>query len=209
MKRLFKALAAGLTGLLMSAAAHASLSVTLVPSTITVAQDTVFTIKVHLSGLDTTQSVVSGFDFRLFFDDNLLQATDALLNASVFTPGFLAIDYLNPGEIGANYVDASLDFATLAGLQSGGDFDLLTLEFKSRSVNGGTFLSFGPSLAFDRNLIDFDGFTLAADYGQACIIVGEGGCDQRVPEPASMALATLGLIAAWLPSALRRRRMRL
>ena len=193
--------AAGWLGAAVSAQA-AVLSIQQATSTTTVGG--IVTVDLVISGLDADNEIVSGFDLDVFFDPAVLGVASL---TTVFAPwgslGDLLLDqnFVAPGHV-EFILTAFNDDATLAGLQ-GDSFTLSSITF-SGLADGFSLVNFGADLNFERNVVGRNANSLPLTVQGACIAVGTGTCDQKVPEPATLALVLLGLAAA----AVTRRRTR-
>ena len=84
--------------------------------------------------------------------------------------------------------------------------DLLLFRFvMAGAADGVTSFALGANPDFERNLLGLNFESLNVNVGSACIAVGTGSCDNRVPEPASFGLAGLALLAAGVAGRNRRR----
>ena len=97
-----------------------------------------------------------------------------------------------------------LDDATLAAGQA--DSFLLGTFTMHGAADGVTNIAFGPDPDFQRNFVGLDALSLDVQLGSACIAVGSGSCGGgNAPEPASLALVGLALLAAVAAGRSRRR----
>lgn len=190
------------SGWLASAPAVAVPTLSIQPATSTIAVGGSVNVDLVISGLDAGGDIVSGFDLDVFFDPGIVSAFS--LN-TVFAPWGTGNDVLlEQNFVGAGHVEFKLaafnDDATLAGLQ-GDSFVLSSISFVG-VADGFSLVDFGADLNFERNVVGNNATSLALDVAGACIAVGTGSCDQKVPEPATLALVLTGLgLVAW-----RRRR---
>lgn len=169
------------------------------------------TVDINISGLSSIGEIASAFDLNVLFSSSVLSGTSVVFNSAIFG-GLANIDTsftFNAGNTGAILNSFASD-AALAALQTADPFRLMSMTFSALAV-GNTFLTFGPSLDFDRAVIGRNGVQLDLDYTRACVSVGASapgtGCaNVPVPEPASFALVGLALLAGGAASrkALRR-----
>lgn len=188
-----------------AAPAQAAPVVTFSASSYQVAVGDVVTVDLSISGLGA--EILSAFDINMLYDGSVM--TNASVTHSVFAGAFgpfleqdqasTSFDFGNTGVI-----DYSLsDDATLAAQQAD-DFLMLRFAFTA-DADGFSFIGLGGDLDFERNFVGLNFASLDVEVNGICIGVGTGTCN-AVPEPASFGLAALGLVGAFMPAALRRRR---
>ena len=198
-KKTFTALALAAGAMVVSAPASAAIALTFTPASshIDVGQDV--SINVSITGLGA--EILSGYDLNFLFNSSVLTTKDVLASV-VFGTAVGLNQVVSAGDIGLD--DSSLeDDATLAGSQAD---DLLLFTFLMTGVDDGvTSFALGANPDFERNLLGLNFESLNVNVGSACIAVGTGSCDNRVPEPASFGLAGLALLAAGVAGRNRRR----
>lgn len=164
----------------------------------------VVTIDVHISGLDT--EILSGYDLNFRYNSSILHwlSTDesSVLGQLGSSP-FVLNDPFAEGDLGM-FASATVGDATLAANQAN-DFLLFSFQLTG-STDGVTSFGLGGDLDVERNFTGLRSQSLNVDVGSLCIAVGNAEC--AVPEPASYALVGLGLLAAFAPATVRRRKAR-
>ncbi len=205
-------------------AAHCAPTVFFKPATQAVAQGAAVSVGVWISGLQPTNEIVSAFDLNVLLSNGNLVSPGAtyagtaplgsLTGPDPLSPDAeFTVDFPNPLEVGVKG-NSFLSDDDLEALQSGlggvpDEFLLYTLSFTAGLTDGATFLSFGASPVFDRNITGkLAGQLQGVTFGTACVAVGAdaAACRAQVPEPSSYALVALGLVAAGLAGRTRRRR---
>ena len=208
MKRILSvlALAAGL--LLAAAPASAAIMVSFAPSSTHINVGDDVKIDVSISGLGA--QILSAVDINFLFSGGAAPWTVAdfsALNrrAQSREPRrqLLTFDTIDPGNVGIQAFSL-LDDATLEAGQA--DSFLLGTFTLHGAADGVTHIAFGPDPDFDRNFVGLDALSLVVDLGTACIAVGTGSCGGgNAPEPASLGLIGLALLAAVAAGRPRRR----
>ncbi|MBL8446577.1 MAG: PEP-CTERM sorting domain-containing protein [Zoogloeaceae bacterium] len=161
---------------------------------------TQFSIDVVVTGLDATDEIVSAFDLDIYYNSTKLQFDDFIFSLALGDP--LNFDAIQSGPNASGGVidvaaNSFLDDGTLAANQ--GDSVLLGTLLFSGLLDGVSTLSFGADLDFGRNVVGRNAESLGVIAGTACVAVGANfNCvptpDNSVPEPATLALAALGLL---------------
>jgi hypothetical protein len=194
MKKLLAALA--MFGALSGAQA-APIVVSFVPAATQIAVGESTTVEMRITGLD--DEVLSSFDIDMFFDAAVLD------NFFVTWTGFAEMggpdaewDVTFGPDVTEVLAYSLLDDPDLAAIQSN-SFVVLTFGFEGLA-DGASLINLGADIDFERNFVGLDGATLDVTVNGTCIAVGDGDCNQRVPEPAGLALfgvaACSGLWAA-------------
>jgi hypothetical protein len=160
-------------------------------------------VDVSISGLGA--EVVSGFDLNFLFNSLPLSYSSATYFGGQLGAQTALNSTVAAGNLGFDVVSLELD-AALAASQAD-SFQLFSLTFTG-AADGVSFLTLGADPDFERLFTGLNAASLAVDVGRVCIAVGQGVCPVTpVSEPATYGLAGLALAAAWLPGALRRRRV--
>lgn len=205
-RKLLSTLAVALGAGFAAAPASAVITVSFEPATqhVATAGDPV-SVDLRISGLGT--EVLSGFDLNVLFDSAILSTGGSVtfFNGDLGNPWFLDAEF-NVGDRGLDGFSMLFDDDALAAVQTDDSFVFARIGWTTLA-DGFTLLNFGPDPDFQRNITGRNALSLDVDFGSACISVGTGNCDQRVPEPSAVSLAGLGL-AGMLGVALRRRRPR-
>lgn len=161
------------------------------------------TVDVSIAGLG--DEVLSAFDLNFLWDGHIMgssrsvDATSAQLQLGGGDPQLTtwAIDTVALGNWGLQ-VSSLLFDDPLAAAQ---DDAFLLARFTFRAdADGATTFALGGDPDFERNFVGRDFQTLNVQIGSACVAVGSGHC--QVPEPATLGLAGVALLAA---AATRRR----
>jgi MYXO-CTERM domain-containing protein len=203
MKQSLAALTLAAGTLLAAVPASAAIVVSFVPDATNIAIGGVATVEMRIAGLDS--EILSAFDINMLFDQSVLDNFSVTHNVVTEFGGFPANSYVDttfdPGDTGV--IDGSyLDDVTLAASQADA-FTVLTFRFTGLA-DGFSFINLGLDPDFQRNFVGSNFQTLTVDVQGTCVSVGSGSCS--VPEPATFGLAALGLLGAFVPGALRRRR---
>jgi MYXO-CTERM domain-containing protein len=199
LKKTFTALALAAGAMVASAPASAALSLTFTPASSHInVGDSVF-IDVSITGLGA--EILSGYDLNFLFNSSVL-TTSSVTAFPVLGASLGLNQVVSAGDIALD--DSSLeDDATLLASQAD---DLLLFTFLMTGVaDGVTSFALGADADFERNVLGLNAESLNVNVGSACIAVGTGSCDNRVPEPASFGLAGLALLAAGVAGRARRR----
>lgn len=164
----------------------------------------VVTIDVRISGLDT--EILSGYDLNFRYNSSILHWLSTDESSVLFQLGSspsVSNDPLVHGNLGM-FAWATDEDATLMANQAN-EFLLFSFQLTG-SADGVTSFGLGGDIDYERNFTGLRSETLNVDVGSLCIAVGNAEC--AVPEPASYALVGLGLLAAFAPAAVRRRKAR-
>ncbi len=207
MKKLSKtlsALAVAASAMLVSAPASAGVVISFSPSATHLNVGDSVTIDMSISGLGT--QILSAFDFNALWNGSVATwssfAIVPVCGQLGADPLFCSIDTLDSNNLGAQGNATILD-DDLAAIQPD---SFLIAQFTLRGLaDGVTTFSLGADPDFERNFVGREFATLDVNVGSACIAVGTGSCDNRVPEPASFGLAGLALLAAGVAGRNRRR----
>ncbi|MBL8437635.1 MAG: PEP-CTERM sorting domain-containing protein [Zoogloeaceae bacterium] len=161
---------------------------------------TQFSIDVIVTGLNGSNEIVSAFDLDINYNSTQLQFDDFIFSLELGDP--LNFDVLQSGPSASGGVidvaaNSFLDDDTLATNQA--DAVVLGTLLFTGVLDGVSSLSFGADLKFGRNVVGRGAESLPVNAGTACIAVGADfnctpGPDNAVPEPATLALAALGLL---------------
>lgn len=191
-------------GWLAALPSRAAPVLSIVPTSTSVSVGGSFTANLVISGLTSSNEIVSGFDLDVFYDPSVLSA-DSL--TTVFAPWGTGADVLfSGGVVALGHVSFLLgaipDDDTLAGLQ-GDSFVLSSINFQALT-DGFSNITFGANLDNERNVVGRNELSLNQVTTGTCVAVGTGEClVNDVPEPATLPLVLLALSAGGL--ALRRR----
>ena len=198
-KKTFTALALAAGAMVVSAPASAALSLTFTPASSHINVGDTVSIDVSITGLGA--EILSGYDLNFLFNSSVL-TTSSSTAFSVLGASWGLNNVVSPGEIALDDVSTE-DDATLMASQAD---DLLLFRFvMAGAADGVTSFALGANPDFERNLLGLNFESLNVNVGSACIAVGTGSCDNRVPEPASFGLAGLALLAAGVAGRNRRR----
>ncbi len=202
------ALAAGL--LLAAVPASAAIVVSFSPSSTHINVGDDVNIDVSISGLGA--EILSAVDINFLFTGGAAPWTgfdfSGLENAlSLGNPGvddILFVDTMTAGNVGIQAFSLLLDEPLAAGQADSFLLGTFTLH---GTADGVTHIAFGPDPDYDRNFVGLDALSLNVDIGSACIAVGTGSCEggPNAPEPASLWLIGLALLAAVAAGRPRRR----
>ena len=174
-------------------------------------------IGVWISGLTAASEIVSAFNLNVHLSNSILG-----VGSATYSPGaplgsllgalpdaeFSSTATASDVSVLANSFLSNGDLETLQTGLGGvaNEFLLYTLAFTAANVNASTLLTFASRPAFDMNVVGKDPFSsLVVNFGSTCVIVGNGGTCQQVPEPASYGLAAIALFAAGVAGRSRRR----
>ena len=204
MKKLIALCGLVLGTLLSAAPAGAAPVLSFTPSSSHINVGDSVTIDATVSGLGA--EILSAYDLNFTYNPALLNWQVVTQFISPFNVNFSAMagfDNVVNGDLGffLNSLDSDAD---LAAAQAD---SFLIFRFTLQGLTDGvTNFTLGPDLDFDRNFVGLDALSLDFGVGSACIAVGTGVCRAQVPEPASLGLVGVALLAAMAPAALRRRR---
>ncbi len=197
MKRTFVLGVAAFAALVIAAPARA-ITISFVPSSTTVDVGDPIDIDVLVSDLGI--EIVSAYDLDVDYDSTIVTATGVTFTPFLGGPlDAMEVAILNPGFIDF-FAVSFLSDDELAALQ-GGPFVLATLSFVAISP-GTTSLIFDPIKFPGIDVKGRDGARLAVNAEEGEINVRE---QTRIPEPSTLWLGLVGLLAA---RELRRRRAR-
>ena len=208
MKRMLSALALAAGLLLAAVPASAAIMVSFAPSSTHINVGDDVNIDVSISGLGA--EILSAVDINFLFTGGAAPWTVAdfggMNNAfNLGNPGdsYFFFDMILPGNLGI-IAGSLLDDATLAAGQA--DSFLLGTITLHGTADGVTHIAFGPDADFEHNFVGLDATSLNVALGTACIAVGTGSCEGGpAPEPASLWLIGLALLAAVAAGRPRRR----
>lgn len=208
MKKTLSALAL-VAGLLLAAApASADITVKFTPSSTHINVGDSVSIAVTISGLGA--EILSAVDINFLLSSGAAAWTGAnfdglnsALNLGNATDSVFLFDVTLASDLGIQAYSL-LDDATLAGGQA--DSFLLGTIVMFGVADGVTNIAFGPDAYFQHNFVGLDFSSLDVVLGTACVAVGTGSCGGGdVPEPASLALVALAVMAAVATGRTRRR----
>lgn len=193
------ALASGL--MLAANPASAAIEVSFSPATTHIAVGGSVAVQMNISGLG--DEILRAFDINMLFDSVVVVNNQVTHNIalqwgsdSVFGPSVF-----NTGDTGV--IDFTRDSDATVAASQANSFTVLTFGFLGLA-DGFSSIRLGNS-ASERTFTGLNNGALDVQIGTACIAVGTGSCDNgHVPEPASIALAGIGLLAGL--AARRRRR---
>jgi hypothetical protein len=159
-------------------------SVLSVPSPTTVTPGDTFTVDVNISGA----ADLYAFQLDLAFDPTLLEAT-SVSEGSFLDGGVPGITFFVPGTIDNTGGTVSFNADSLIGPPPGvtGDGTLLVFDFTA--LNPGT-----SALSIENELLVDSGGNLITDTKSGGSVTVEGGT-QAVPEPSSLLLLLVGVVA--------------
>lgn len=179
-------------GLLACGGVHAAL-LRITPSSQSVDVGNTVTVSLQISGLNNGVAPSLGvFDIDFGFDTALLSLSGALYGSGLDVLGLGSVQATTPGVGAVNLFELSLDsVADLNALQLDA-FTLVTLSFNALASG------FGPFTLTVNSLGDAEGLSIPVTVEGGSVTI-----NAAVPEPATSALAALGLFA--LGIALRRK----
>ncbi|RVU43840.1 PEP-CTERM sorting domain-containing protein [Rubrivivax rivuli] len=171
-------------------------------------------VAIVISGLDSANEIVSGFDLNVAFNTAALSSSGIDVSTATAVMGgsntlFGFDSDASDSKIGSDLTSFLTDLE-LDGLQ-GDSFTLMLLDFTGLA-DGVSYLDFGADPNLERLVtgrLDSSGFAgvLNLQYTGACVAVGTGSCTQNpIPEPATFGLAGLALLGCGLTRSLTRRR---
>jgi hypothetical protein len=151
-------------------------------------------IEATVSGLGA--EILSAYDLNFTYDAALLNWGSITQFSAPFNVNFTALSGFD------NNVEGDLGFF-LNSLDSDPDLvanqpdSFVIFQFQLQGMTDGVAnFTLGADLDFERNFVGLNGNSLQVAVGSACIAVGTGQCAVAVPEPGSLALIALGLVAA-------------
>jgi hypothetical protein len=204
MKKSLLALAAA-AATLAGAPAAAAIVVSMLPAVQSVAVGDSILVDIRISGLGN--EILSAFDLNVLFDSALVSNAPGAQGISFFGtqfgPDFVSSASFASGNNGAIGDAFPLPDDDIAAIQTDDSFTFLTFRWTA-AADGALFLNFGSDPFFERNVVGRNGDSLNATFQGACVAIGTGDCN-RVPEPATYALAGLALLGCGLTSTRRRR----
>ncbi len=181
---------------LAMATAQSAPIVTFTPSSTQIAVGGTVNIDIYISGLD--DEVLSAYDLNLLWDPGVVHFTLftqylGQFGSSMFGFGDPDNTPVSQGNAGA-WVNSMEEDDWLVANQDD-SFLLFSIQMTGMA-DGATTLAFGPDADFQRLFIGLNAEVLDVQLGSACIAVGNGSCDNRVPEPAGYGLAAIALLGA-------------
>lgn len=174
------------------------------PTPVTVGINTPFSIDIVVTGLATEGELVSAYDFTIGYDLTLLQFLGAQPSGAL---GAGTVFVATPGSGSVNlFAFSLLPDAALEPLQ-GDSITLATLSFTGIGI-GTSSLVFSDFFAFGGRQVGQPGQTVTADLLALPHTVGQASIEttaNAIPEPATLALALLALLALAARPQFRRR----
>lgn len=200
LKTTLSALALAAGAMLASAPASAAIELTFTPASSHINVGDSVTIDVSISGLGS--EILSAFDLNFLYSSSVLNYSFITYYGNLGNELGLGNNGLPEGDLGFDNSSLESD-ADLMAMQLD-DFLLFSFEMVGFG-DGVTSFSLGANPDFERNFVGLNAESLSVNVGSACVAVGQGSCDNRVPEPASFGLAGLALLAAGAAGRMRRR----